>query len=311
MKNFHCLLVPAVLLLARMAVCAAPAPADLPPPTVTGSTINGEKVPAAYVQKLYDGLVNLYKTAGRPLPNSLLNKLYSIAHQQAEEQTIMRQYIQQNKIALSPDATKKEMDRLKDDIAGEGMPFEAFLKMHVMSEDELAQEVAVRVAFKQSFKDTLEMDKLKASFETEKAIIPVRRCARMIFMHSRSNESKHRERSPEDAKQQAEAALQAVRNGQDFFAVAKEQGDERDILNAGWFKFDAKKQAFSEALFGLEKVGSVSDVIDTPDGYQILRLTGLRDDNGVWEFFLSAALDHKAHTVTEELIKKAKIEEEK
>ena len=81
------------------------------------------------------------------------------------------------------------------------------------------------------------------------------------------------------AKKKAEAALKQVRGGADFGAVARAQSqDPGSAQNGGDLGFFPKGQmtpAFEEAAFKL-KTGAVSNIVETPFGFHIIKSLGRR-----------------------------------
>lgn len=88
-------------------------------------------------------------------------------------------------------------------------------------------------------------------------------------------------RKKADALKKAEELLGKVRaEGADFVAIAKEHTDEPSGKNSGgslgFFTKDAMAEAFSAAAFKL-KVGEISDVVETPFGYHIIKAEGRKE----------------------------------
>ncbi|MBI4956395.1 MAG: peptidyl-prolyl cis-trans isomerase [Myxococcales bacterium] len=83
-------------------------------------------------------------------------------------------------------------------------------------------------------------------------------------------------RSREEAQARAQECLLKLRGGIKFEDVVGEYSDEPGAGarggNLGAFKRDAMVKAFSDAAFHL-KVGEISEVIETPYGFHIIRRT--------------------------------------
>jgi parvulin-like peptidyl-prolyl isomerase len=81
----------------------------------------------------------------------------------------------------------------------------------------------------------------------------------------------------------ARKALQEIRSGTDFAQIAEKYSESPDAKNGGDLGFFAKgvmPPEFDEVIFSM-KMGEVSDVIKTPYGYQIFKLTGQREAHRV------------------------------
>jgi len=84
-------------------------------------------------------------------------------------------------------------------------------------------------------------------------------------------------RAKADAKRIAEEALKKIKKDSVAFEdVAKKYSDDEGSKNAGGaignFERNAMPEAFSKATFDL-KVGEISDVVETPRGFHIIKRT--------------------------------------
>jgi peptidyl-prolyl cis-trans isomerase C len=80
------------------------------------------------------------------------------------------------------------------------------------------------------------------------------------------------------AKARAEEALKAVRSGQDFAAVARQYSQDGSAQRGGDLGFVPRGQtapAFETAAFAL-KVGQVSDIVESPFGYHVIKVAERR-----------------------------------
>jgi PPIC-type peptidyl-prolyl cis-trans isomerase-like protein len=79
-----------------------------------------------------------------------------------------------------------------------------------------------------------------------------------------------------DAKARAEEALAKIRSGTAFEEIVKAYSDDSGSVDrmgsVGKFRREAMDPAFSAAAFAL-KVGEVSDVVQTPFGYHVIKRT--------------------------------------
>jgi parvulin-like peptidyl-prolyl isomerase len=83
-------------------------------------------------------------------------------------------------------------------------------------------------------------------------------------------------RSKADAKARAAEALAKIQSGTTFEDAVKEYSDDAGSVDrmgsVGKFRRDAMDPAFSAAAFGL-RVGQVSDVVETPFGFHVIKRT--------------------------------------
>ena len=110
-----------------------------------------------------------------------------------------------------------------------------------------------------------------------------------------------------EAKEQAEKVLAMARDGQDFKDLARKYssmpsaGDGGDI---GVFQLDEMAPYMRDAVQSL-KPGEVSDLIDTPEGYQFFKLVNSQDGTIVVKTPLEEVKDQIRNTLYEERLKEA------
>jgi len=88
------------------------------------------------------------------------------------------------------------------------------------------------------------------------------------------------------ARVRAEAILARLRAGEDFAALARAHSEDSHTRakggDRGWsprgFVTAPGNDPFGDAAFALGKVGDLSEVVETLDGYELIRLTGLREE---------------------------------
>jgi peptidyl-prolyl cis-trans isomerase C len=85
------------------------------------------------------------------------------------------------------------------------------------------------------------------------------------------------------AKARAEEALKAARGGKDFAALARQYSQDGSAQRGGDLGFVVRGQtapAFENAAFALQ-VGQISDVVETPFGFHIIKVTERRPGRAV------------------------------
>lgn len=75
-------------------------------------------------------------------------------------------------------------------------------------------------------------------------------------------------------RQNAQRLLECIRAGEDFETVAAEESDDKQIVKN--YGRDAVVRSFEEVLFSMDE-GDVSDVIETEDGYYIVKCSSTMD----------------------------------
>ncbi len=85
------------------------------------------------------------------------------------------------------------------------------------------------------------------------------------------------------ARKKAQAILERVRSGEDFATVAKAEskdpGSADEGGDLGFFEAGVMEPAFDEAVFNLQP-GEISDLVRTPFGFHIIKLTEIRPSTG-------------------------------
>jgi peptidyl-prolyl cis-trans isomerase D len=84
------------------------------------------------------------------------------------------------------------------------------------------------------------------------------------------------------AKEQAEAILSRLQEGEDFSALAKEVSNDTFSADNGgdleWLEPGVMEESFDEAALALANIGDISQLVKTSFGYHILKLTDYKDE---------------------------------
>lgn len=88
-----------------------------------------------------------------------------------------------------------------------------------------------------------------------------------------------------DAREQAESLYERLQEGEPFAALAEEYSDDSASADDGgdleFIQRDVMEPAFEEAAFNLEGVGDISEPVKTEFGYHLIKLTDIRDRQGL------------------------------
>ena len=106
---------------------------------------------------------------------------------------------------------------------------------------------------------------------------PQRRAEHILVRVSREADDSIREA----ARNRAENYRQRALAGEDFSALAREVSDDTaSAQRGGDLGFNPRGRMvreFDEAMFGLENIGELSEVVETNFGYHVIKLTGVRE----------------------------------
>lgn len=109
-----------------------------------------------------------------------------------------------------------------------------------------------------------------------------RRVSRLMIVATPDHDAAFRQA----ARQRADALIARIRAGENFLTLVRTHSEDEYTRkrdgDRGWsprgFVSAPGNDPFGEAAFALKSVGDVSDVVETLDGYEIIKLTGLREE---------------------------------
>ncbi len=306
-----------VLLAALLATAAFAGDEKEYTPAMPAVTVNGEKISADAIRKIYDYWVKIYSAPGKHLPNDLLDKLASMSRGQAVRHVAVRQHIEKNKLALAPEALKADMDAFKAELTAQGKNFDEYLKTRGKTEEGFSVEFALRAALTRATAADAEKnaDAIKKDFSKDKEKMPLRRGSQIRFSYEKSKYTAHPERSKDDAKKQAVYAQERAKKGEDFSTLAKELSDESVSRekggDMGWIKPGAEPKPLSDALYALEKAGDVADLVESEQGFHVVKMTELKTEDAEYQKYLKQRIYSLTLAAENRLEKEAKVEVEK
>ena len=210
------------------------------------ATVNGVGIPK---ETLYQELV---KTSGGQTLDNLITE------------ELIRQEFDKSGVVVTDEDQTKEIDSLKSSYP-EG-EFELVLAQNGMTEDDLKDQLYFQIGLRKYFEPQTNVtdEQVQEYYESIKDQLgtPAQVTASHILLETR---------------EEAEAVKAELDGGADFAEVAreksqdpssKEQGGELGSFGQGAFN----NPAFEDAAFALE-AGGVSDVVESPSGFHIIKVT--------------------------------------
>ena len=237
------------------------------------AVVNGQAITQQeFAERLHAALEQLELSS--PPDEYTLNQHREEALTELIDKTLIAQQAKVQKITLTDEEFQRVVKRVQDEYGGEDI--QAILQEQGKSYDEW--EKAQRESLLLDKLIDLSMDSMVTVSDEE------------VQQYYERNKDKYDYPAQVRASQIlayekniAEKALQEIQSGADFAKVAEKYSESPDAENGGDLGFFAKgamPPEFDKVLFSL-KMGEVSEVIKTPYGYQIFRLTGQREAHRV------------------------------
>ena len=299
------------------APAAKPVPAQLPEVL---ARVNGEAVKKADLDRL---IKNMELSANQPIPADRRDEILRRALDQLVTYTVLSQETKARKVTVTEaeiDSNLKQMQsqfpnqaEFTKALAARGMTLERLradarvdLSINRMVEAEVASTPAPTDAQAREF-----YDKNPDKFKQEEAI----RASHILI----PADEKADDATKKKARAEADGVLKELQSGGDFAELAKKHSKDSSAAQGGDLNFFPRGQmvpAFDQAAWAL-KPGQISDVVTTPFGYHIIKVTDHRAASTVpfdqvsariKEYLAQQQKQERAQAFIESLKQKAKIE---
>jgi hypothetical protein len=220
--------------------------------------------------------------------------------------------VEKQKIELTPADLKEELDALKNKLLMEGNTFEKLLKTLNKTEDEFAQAYKPMAALRRATAAKVDTQEIRAAFEKGKEKLPLRRVSQILISYDKAKFSSHPERPKEDAQKLAESVLERARRGEDFAALARDLSDDGRTREKGgdldFIRPVDMPKAFGDAAYALQKVGDISELVETELGFHVIKLTEMRSEEDAFQQYTQMSINQRATEAAGRLAKEAKVE---
>jgi parvulin-like peptidyl-prolyl isomerase len=131
-------------------------------------------------------------------------------------------------------------------------------------------------------------DDVKKYFDEHQDEIGQRRASDIMFTYTGATGAPPTvKRTKEEAKRLADELLKKLRTSADadFVTLVKSMSDGPSARDNGDLGFVPKKagtiETIAEAVYKLQKVGDYSDVVESPFGFHVIKLTQIREENDI------------------------------
>lgn len=222
--------------------------------------------------------------------NSLYDALVAAGGSQTLQGMISKELVKQESekagIKITDADIEKEMADIKKSFSSEE-EFQAALTQYNMSLDELKQDMTVQAQLRKLLEPQVKVtdEDVKKYYDEnlESLKTPEQIRASHILVKT---------------KEEAETVLADLKNGGDFAAIAKEKSQDPGSKELGgdldFFAKGVMEESFETAAFAL-KVGELSSVVETSNGFHVIKLTDHKDA-------ATPTLDEKKEAIKEQLV---------
>jgi peptidyl-prolyl cis-trans isomerase C len=259
-----------------------PVPAVLPDPI---ARVNGETITKADLESAIRSLEQ--QNGGRSVPSERRDEIYRGILDNLVSMLVVRQEVNDRHMTASDAEIAGQINELRKQFPSEAA-FKQAMAAQQMSQEKLRDKVRLELLANRllenevSAKLSVKPSDVSAFYEKNpdkfKQSESVRASHILIIVPAGADA-----KTKAAAKARAEEALKAVKAGRDFAAVAREYSQDGSAQHGGDLNYITRGQtapAFENAAFAL-KVGEISDVVESPFGFHIIKVTDRRPERAV------------------------------
>jgi peptidyl-prolyl cis-trans isomerase C len=243
--------------------------------------VNGEMIPEQAIEYEFDRLVKLYSEF---MPVEKIKEQMDMLRRKAGDQAIGAKLLIHEAVKLDADVPVAEIDaRLEAmiDNAGGQLGFEGILQKQGLTVDVVRQSIRQGLQVDKLIEkvtgcvDDPTEDEMQAHFENheDEYAKSERAQAQHVLVRSDSDSLEDRE----TARSRIMEIRRKIEEGADFADMAAAHSDcpsgKKAGGSLGWFSRGMMIPEFDKAVFSME-VGHLSEVVETPFGYHLIRKTG-------------------------------------
>lgn len=196
------------------------------------------------------------------------------------EMALLEQFVKEHKLKVTKAESDSRLAGVKTGLAKKNERFEDFLEGIGKTEDQFRRTSDAILAVEKELRNHVSRKEVERAFAERRDELPLRRCAHILYAYKGSLRSVTT-RGKADALKAAKGDLKRIReNGAVFGQLAKDVSDCPSKARSGDLGFTARNgemvEPFAAAVYALEKVSEVSEVVETDFGFHIIKLTGRR-----------------------------------
>jgi parvulin-like peptidyl-prolyl isomerase len=162
--------------------------------------------------------------------------------------------------------------------------YEQFLTDNGMSDDDFQRFLKASVAIESSLAASVTENEIAVAMLERKDDFALRRASDIMFTFKGADGAqKQMQRAKEEARKLADDLLKKLReSGGEFDKLAHEMSDSPSADAGGDLGFVPKRggmvDVIAEAVYKIEKVGGYSEVVESPFGFHIVKLTAVKGE---------------------------------
>lgn len=248
--------------------------------TGPAALVNGQPVPRELFTREFDRSMERYERAKKPMQPGLRERVKNRIVERLIQNEIIRQQAEKNGVTLSQ-AESDQLWTAHRDRYGTDESFQAFLARADQTEQELRNQfefnlIRNKLLVKVASSVTVSEEELKKYYEEniQRFTLPERVRARHILIRKPPRAS---EAALKKVKARAAKVLKEVRQKpKEFEALAAKYGEDAAKKRGGdlgWFGKGQRLAPLEKAVWSMD-IGSISDLVESKDGYHIIRKDG-------------------------------------
>ena len=199
--------------------------------------------------------------------------------------TLIMNYAAEHKLSSTSDTVDRFIDLKRSELQRQGTSYEQMLIDEGWSDAEFRKFWSAKLAIERYASEKLTKEEFEAFFNLNKDALPLRSAAHILYQYTKADAAPRTlKRTKEEARKMAEDTLAKLKAGTSFAELAQTSDEDKNKASGGQLDFfplkgeKAMVEAFGKAVYALKKVGDLADVVESPFGFHVIKLTGIRDD---------------------------------